>query len=216
MQAFIPAAGLGTRLLTLTEHRPKALVEVGGVPLLEIAIDNLARQGVTRIVVNVHHFADMVIDYLQIHDWGTEVLVSNEKDKLLDTGGGLKKAAPLFHRDEPILIHNVDILSRINFHDLVELHQQDGNFVTLAVSVRDTSRFLLFADNGLLVGWKLSIEHLHSVELQYSTRVFWRYFLRVRFPIRLFPLTLILPKNIESVISSIVLRIGWTLGPLSH
>ena len=200
MQAFIPAAGLGTRLLTLTEHRPKALVEVGGVPLLKIAIDNLVRQGVTRIVVNVHHFADMLIDYLQSYDWGTEVLVSNEKDKLLDTGGGLKKAAPLFNRDEPILIHNVDILSRINFRDLVELHQQDGNFVTLAVSVRDTSRFLLFADN----------------ELQYSTRVFWRYFLRVRFPIRLFPLTLILPKNIESVILSIVLRIGWTLGLLSH
>ncbi len=153
MQAFIPAAGLGTRLLPLTEHRPKALVEVGGVPLLKIAIDNLARQGATRIVVNVHHFADMVIDYLQSHDWGTEVLVSNEKDKLLDTGGGLKKAAPLFNRDEPILIHNVDILSRINFHDLVELHQQEGNFVTLAVSVRGTSRFLLFADNGLLVGW---------------------------------------------------------------
>lgn len=153
MQAFIPAAGLGTRLLPLTEHRPKALVEVGGVPLLKIAIDNLVRQGVTRIVVNVHHFADMVIDYLQIHDLGTEVLVSNEKDKLLDTGGGLKKAAPLFKRDEPILIHNVDILSRINFRDLVELHQQEGNFVTLAVSVRDTSRFLLFADNGLLVGW---------------------------------------------------------------
>lgn len=153
MQAFIPAAGLGTRLLPLTEHRPKALVEVGGVPLLKIAIDNLVRQGVTRIVVNVHHFADRVIDYLQSHDWGVEVLVSNEKDKLLDTGGGLKKAAPLFHRDEPILIHNVDILSRINFHDLVELHQQEGNFVTLAVSVRDTSRFLLFADNGLLVGW---------------------------------------------------------------
>lgn len=153
MQAFIPAAGLGTRLLTLTEHRPKALVEVGGVPLLKIAIDNLVRQGVTRIVVNVHHFADMLIDYLQSYDWGTEVLVSNEKDKLLDTGGGLKKAAPLFKRDEPILIHNVDILSRINFRDLVELHQQDGNFVTLAVSVRDTSRFLLFADNGLLVGW---------------------------------------------------------------
>ena len=153
MQAFIPAAGLGTRLLPLTEHRPKALVEVGGVPLLKIAIDNLARQGATRIVVNVHHFADMVIDYLQSHDWGTEVLVSNEKDKLLDTGGGLKKAAPLFKRDEPILIHNVDILSRINFRDLVELHKQEGNFVTLAVSVRDTSRFLLFADNGLLVGW---------------------------------------------------------------
>ncbi|MBQ5975838.1 MAG: nucleotidyltransferase family protein [Bacteroidales bacterium] len=153
MQAFIPAAGLGTRLLTLTEHRPKALVEVGGVPLLKIAIDNLARQGVTRIVINVHHFADMLIDYLQSHDWGVEVLVSNEKDKLLDTGGGLKKAAPLFKRDEPILIHNVDILSRINFHDLVELHQQEGNFVTLAVSIRDTSRFLLFADNGLLVGW---------------------------------------------------------------
>ena len=121
--------------------------------MLKIAIDNLVRQGVTRIVVNVHHFADMLNDYLQSYDWGTEVLVSNEKDKLLDTGGGLKKAAPLFKRDEPILIHNVDILSRINFRDLVELHQQDGNFVTLAVSVRDTSRFLLFADNGLLVGW---------------------------------------------------------------
>lgn len=153
MQAFIPAAGLGTRLLPLTKQRPKALVEVGGVPLLKIAIDNLVRQGVTRIVVNVHHFADMVVGYLQSNNWGVEVLVSSEKDKLLDTGGGLKKAAPLFKRDEPILIHNVDILSRINFRDLVVSHQQNGNFVTLAVAVRDTSRYLLFAYNGLLTGW---------------------------------------------------------------
>ena len=95
----------------------------------------------------------MVVGYLQSNNWGVEVLVSSEKDKLLDTGGGLKKAAPLFKRDEPILIHNVDILSRINFRDLVVSHQQNGNFVTLAVAVRDTSRYLLFSDNGLLTGW---------------------------------------------------------------
>ena len=206
MQAFIPAAGLGTRLLTLTEHRPKALVEVGGVPLLKIAIDNLVRQRVTRIVVNVHHFADMLIDYLQSYDWGTEVLVSNEKVITWTYCHVLTFVTWLS------CISRMAILSRLQCR-LGTPH------VSCCSLTMDCLLGGITGRQGRLSGWVnplLSIEHLHSVELQYSTRVFWRYFLRVRFPIRLFPLTLILPKNIESVISSIVLRIGWTLGPLSH
>ena len=114
MQAFLLAAGLGTRLRPLTDRKPKALVEVQGIPLLKINLDNLVRQGATRIVVNVHHYAGQIIDFLQRNSWNAEVLVSDERDLLLDTGGGLKKAARLFVPDEPIVVHNVDILSHID------------------------------------------------------------------------------------------------------
>ena len=96
MQAFILAAGLGTRLHPLTDTLPKALVEVQGLPLIKIAIDNLVRQGATRIVINIHHFADQLLNYLQDNHWDADILISDEHDLLLDTGGGLKKAAPLF------------------------------------------------------------------------------------------------------------------------
>lgn len=153
MQAFIPAAGLGTRLFPFTEHRPKALVEVDGVPLLKIAIDNLTRQGISRIVVNVYHFADMICDYITNRSWNAEVIISDERNQLLDTGGGLKKAASLFSNTEPILIHNVDVLSRIQFSDLYQNHKSENNFVTLAVCKRSTSRYLLFNQVRQLIGW---------------------------------------------------------------
>ncbi|MBR1835274.1 MAG: nucleotidyltransferase family protein [Bacteroidales bacterium] len=153
MQAFIPAAGLGTRLLPLTEHRPKALVEVEGVPLLKIAINSLSRIGVSKIVINVHHFSDMIVNYLTQQSWPTEILISDETDLLLDTGGGLKKAEPLFNPTEPILIHNVDVLSGMDLPSMVQLHRNNGNLVTLAVSDRETSRYLLFDSKQQLIGW---------------------------------------------------------------
>ena len=142
MQAFIPAAGLGSRLKPLTDHRPKALVEVSGVPLIKIAIDNLSNLGVRKIVVNVHHFADLLTQYLHENHWDAEVLISDERSQLLDTGGGLKKAAQFFNPDEPIIIHNVDVLTHFNLQELINQHTSSMNIATLAVSHRNTSRYL--------------------------------------------------------------------------
>lgn len=154
MQAFLLAAGLGTRLRPLTDRKPKALVEVQGIPLLKINLDNLVRQGATRIVVNVHHHAGQIIDFLQRNSWNAEVLVSDERDLLLDTGGGLKKAARLFVPDEPIVVHNVDILSHIDLSELLKQHAHSMSLATLAVSTRDTSRQLLFDPHRQLAGWR--------------------------------------------------------------
>ncbi len=154
MQVFLPAAGLGTRLRPLTDSRPKALVEVDGEPLLKHNILRLSAQGANRIVVNVHHFAGMVVDYLASQPWPCEILVSYERDLLLDTGGGLKKAAPLFRPDEPVVIHNVDILSRIDLVAMLSQHTCSKAIATLAVSRRDTSRQLLFDREGTLAGWE--------------------------------------------------------------
>ncbi|MBQ0160296.1 MAG: nucleotidyltransferase family protein [Bacteroidales bacterium] len=152
MQAFILAAGLGTRLKPITDNRPKALVEVQGITLLQHTIDNLKRQGISHIVVNVHHHAAMVKEFILNHSWGIPVVISDESDLLLDTGGGLKKAAPLFLENEPILIHNVDILSRTNFAELLNHHTDSMSLATLVTSQRKTSRYLLF-HNQQLMGW---------------------------------------------------------------
>lgn len=152
MQAMIFAAGLGTRLKPLTDTMPKALVRVGGKPLIERVVEQLKASGADRIVVNVHHFASQVLDYLQANgNFGADVRISDESEMLLDTGGGLKKAAPLFDADRPIMIHNVDILSNV---DLAWLYgQHEGNGATLLVSRRKTKRYLLFNDDMALVGW---------------------------------------------------------------
>ena len=156
MQAFILAAGLGTRLQPLTNTLPKALVEVQGMPLIEIAIKNLVHQGATRIVVNIHHFADKLLTYIKSTHWDAEILISDEREMLLDTGGGLKKAAPLFLPNEPILVHNVDILTHIDFAKMIQQHADSMNLATLAVSQRDTSRQLLFDTQHQLSGWQNS------------------------------------------------------------
>lgn len=153
MQAFILAAGLGTRLKPLTDTCPKALVEVQGQPLIKIAIDKLISHGVSRIIVNVHHFADKLSNYIQSQEWQVPVLISDERECLLDTGGGLKHAAHLFAPDEPILIYNVDILSRIDLGILLSQHTDSKNIATLVVSDRTTSRYLLFDNKGQLTGW---------------------------------------------------------------
>ena len=154
MQAMIFAAGLGTRLKPLTDRIPKALVSVGGAPLLKRVIFQLKDAGFTRIVVNVHHFSNQIIDYLHDNDnFGLDIHISNETDKLLETGGGIKKAWPLFDQTEPILIHNVDILSNVDLKKFYQIESQDMVAARLLVSERKTKRYLLFDDTMRLVGW---------------------------------------------------------------
>ena len=166
MQAMIFAAGLGTRLKPLTDRIPKALVRVGGEPLLKRVIFQLKDAGFTRIVVNVHHFSNQITDYLKENDnFGLDIRISDETDKLLETGGGIRKAWPLFDSHEPVLIHNVDILSNVDLkkfyqmetQDLLETSVSDAEEPPLAarllVSERKTKRYLLFDDTMRLVGW---------------------------------------------------------------
>lgn len=150
---MIFAAGLGTRLQNETADKPKALVEVGGQTLLERAIEKIADAGAERIVVNVHHFAKDVILFIQNKNWKIPVLVSNESELLLETGGGLKKAAPLFSREKPILLYNVDVLSNINLNSLLEKHLNGQALATLAVRKRETDRYFKFDREMQLVGW---------------------------------------------------------------
>ena len=152
MEGFILAAGLGTRLRPLTDDRPKALVEVGGKPLLQHTIEKLQNAGINHIVVNVHHFADNVVSFLRSRQWQCTIDISDESSLLLDTGGGLKHAAPLFSGNDNVLVHNVDILSDIDLRDVEATHRCNGNLVTLCVSQRPTKRLLEFDADGLLVG----------------------------------------------------------------
>ena len=151
MQSFLLAAGLGTRLKPLTNTMPKALVPVAGIPLLKHISQKLIDAGTERIIVNAHHFAQQIVDYIATQDWGIEVKISDESSQLLDTGGGLKKAQHLFTSSAPILIHNVDILSNANLQLLQHAHLHHD--VTLLVSQRTTNRYLLFSDDMRLVGW---------------------------------------------------------------
>ena len=152
-QAMILAAGLGTRLKPLTDSMPKALVPVGDRPLLDLNIRKLQGQGYDRFVVNIHHFAQQIVDYVGEQDYAPLVHFSDETEALLETGGGLKKAAPLFVDDEPVLIHNVDILDNVNYDWFSRQHQQDEDAVLL-VSRRKTKRYLLFDNAMRLMGWK--------------------------------------------------------------
>jgi mannose-1-phosphate guanylyltransferase len=158
MKAMILAAGLGTRLRPLTDHRPKALVEVGGRTLLEIALARLNSFGIRDVIVNVHHFADMVVAYLKVHDnFGMKIEISREDDLLLDTGGGLKKAGWFFLQnssDEPFILHNVDVISTIDLHCMTQFHLENRALATLAVQERKTSRYLLFDEHSELCGRK--------------------------------------------------------------
>lgn len=155
MKAFVLAAGLGTRLKPWTLSHPKALVPVGGVPMLERVIRRLEEEGFDRIVVNVHHFASQITDFLGSRTWKARVDISDETDLLLDTGGALLHAAPLLcEDDEPFLIHNVDILSDAPLAFLMETHIRLGGEATLLVSCRDSSRHLLFDRGMRLRAWE--------------------------------------------------------------
>jgi NDP-sugar pyrophosphorylase family protein len=154
MKAMVLAAGLGTRLRPLTDDRPKALVEVAGRSLLEITLTRLRDFGVREAIVNTHHFADMIPDYLEKHDnFGMRIAISHE-DVLLDTGGGLKKASWFFledgNTDQPFLLHNVDVLSTIDLGRMLASHVEHSALATIAVQDRKTSRPLLFDQDGQL------------------------------------------------------------------
>ena len=152
-QAMILAAGLGTRLKPLTDTMPKALVPVGGKPLLEWNIRKLQAQGYDRFVINIHHFAQQIRDYVAQQDYAPLVHFSDETSQLLETGGGLKHAQDLFSDEEPILIHNVDILDNVDYGWFARQHQADEDAVLL-VSQRKTKRYLLFDNAMHLMGWK--------------------------------------------------------------
>jgi mannose-1-phosphate guanylyltransferase len=157
MKAMVLAAGLGTRLRPITDSRPKALVEVAGRTLLEITLSRLRGAGVREVIVNVHHFADMVLEYLNANDnFGMRVEISRE-EILLDTGGGLKKAAWFFledasRLDEPFILHNVDVISTIDLARMTRGHTEGAALATLAVQDRETSRYLLFDKHLRLCG----------------------------------------------------------------
>lgn len=152
MRAMIFAAGLGTRLRPLTDHLPKALVPVGGEPLLHRLLVKLRTAGCTHAVINVHHHSEQVIKFLAGRDYGMKIEVSDESDMLLDTGGGLRHAAPFFPGDEPILLHNVDILSNLPLDRFFASFKPDC-LAQVAVSDRPTSRYLLFDRDNYLAGW---------------------------------------------------------------
>lgn len=154
MKAMIFAAGLGTRLAPLTDTCPKALIEVGGKPMLRRVIERLRDAGVSGIVVNVHHHAGMIKEYLAGNDFGVPVSVSDESDLLLDTGGGVVKAAPMLAGDEPVMLYNADIFTDFPIAEMLESHKASGADVTLLADERDTSRYLLFDEAGMMRGWK--------------------------------------------------------------
>jgi NDP-sugar pyrophosphorylase family protein len=166
MKAMILAAGLGTRLRPLTDNRPKALVEINGRTLLEITLARLRSFGISEVIVNVYHFADMVVDHLKANEnFGMTIEVSREKE-LLDTGGGLKKAAHFFadpRSDEPFIVHNVDVLSTIDLRRMVHVHVETRALATLAVQDRKTSRHLLFDDQLQLCGRRAEDEDANIV-----------------------------------------------------
>jgi NDP-sugar pyrophosphorylase family protein len=157
---MVLVAGLGTRLRPMTNDRPKALVEIGGRTLLELTLTRLASSGVRDVIINVHHFADLVIQYLKANNsFGLQVEISRE-ELLLDTGGGLKKASWFFLQDpnrldEPFILHNVDVVSTIDFQRLLNCHNENRALATLAVQERESSRYLLFDEQGELCGRRI-------------------------------------------------------------
>ena len=154
MKAMIFAAGLGTRLRPLTNDRPKALVEVKGTPLLEITIKRLIHFGVKEIIINIHHFADKIQQFLaDNNNFGIRIETSHEVEKPLETGGGLKKAAWFFDDNKPFVICNADILSSIDIAQMYQQHCESGALATYAIQKRDTSRYMLHNTEGVMCGW---------------------------------------------------------------
>lgn len=152
---MIFAAGLGTRLKPFTNDNPKALVSVGGVPMLERVVKRMMRSGINDIVINIHHYADKIRRFLAEHNnFGANIMLSDESDLLLDTGGGILKARPMLEDADAVLVHNADVLTDIDLEDMLRNHEQGGADVTLLVAKRETSRYLYFdRTNHRLRGW---------------------------------------------------------------
>ena len=151
--AMILAAGLGTRLKSLTKDKPKALVELNGKPLLQHCIENLIGNGFHHIVINVHHFGEQIIDFVAHQPFDAEILISDERDLLMDTGGGIVKASPLFQNSKAVLVHNVDIINNVNLSALNQQFLVSGDDAWLLTQDRNTNRKLLFNTDNQLVGW---------------------------------------------------------------
>jgi NDP-sugar pyrophosphorylase family protein len=168
MKAMIFAAGLGSRLKPLTDNIPKALAVVAGKTLLERAVLHLASQGVTYIVINIHHHAEQIIQFIQSHrNFGLDIYFSDESDELLDTGGGLLKAEKHFIGTEPFVIMNADVISNINLNKMLDFHRQNDALITLAMRNRaESSRQLLFDIDGLLCG---KVDRSKGIKILYSS-----------------------------------------------
>jgi N-acetyl-alpha-D-muramate 1-phosphate uridylyltransferase len=155
MKAMIFAAGLGSRFKPWTDHHPKALAVVNGKSLLQRNIEYLQQYGITDVVVNVHHFADQIIEAVEKNKgWGSNIIISDERDEVLETGGGLLKARTLLEGDEPFVSINVDILTDLNLHDLLAFHDQHKPLLSFAVTNRKTARYFLFDESNRLCGWR--------------------------------------------------------------
>ena len=153
MQAMILAAGLGTRLKPITESIPKALVEVNGKTLLDITIRKLIENDFRKIIINTHHFSNKLKEFLDRNTYAADIIISDESDLLLDTGGGLKYAQKYFD-DSPLLVHNVDIISNLNLKEFYQYHLSDDSIASLVVTKRISSRYLLINDENILCGWE--------------------------------------------------------------
>ncbi len=164
MKAMILAAGLGTRLQPLTNYKPKALLQVGPYTLLEFAIRKLNKHGFNHLIINIHHFADMIRKYLLENDnFGCSITFSDESEKLLDTGGGIRKAAHFFDDGKPFLVYNADIVSDTDLSKLYEFHLSSGNIATLVVRRRESSRYLLFDEFMKLTEWQNTEKGLRKI-----------------------------------------------------
>jgi len=154
MKAIILAAGLGTRLGKLTADKPKALIEFNGKTMLETVIQNLKQQGINKFLINIHHHGQSIISYLNENDnFGVNITISDEREQLLDTGGAILKASDFIKGDEPVLVHNVDIVSTIDIQELLEYHKGSNSVATLCIRKRKSGRGLLFNNAMQLTGW---------------------------------------------------------------
>ena len=181
---MIFSAGLGTRFKPWTDSHPKALAPVNGKPLLQHNIEYLAKYGITNVIVNVHHFADQIIDAVKTNDgWGSNIIISDEKAEVLETGGGLLKAKDLFTPGEKFITCNADILTDLNLHDLIAFHEKHQPLISFGVTNRTTSRNFLFDENGRLCGWinnntgerRISVDKPNLVQKAYSCVVVFEY-----------------------------------------
>ena len=169
MKAMILAAGLGTRLRPLTNDLPKALVALNGRPLLQLIIENLVRNGITEIIINVHHRAQKILDFLDKNDRFNIRIAVSEESEILETGGGIKKARWFFDKDQPFLVHNVDVLTDLRLSDMYRWHKKHNALITLAVRKRSTPRQLLFDKQGQLAGWHSGNETVLNTSVRGET-----------------------------------------------
>jgi len=170
MRAMIFAAGLGTRFKPWTDRHPKALALVNGRSLLQRNVEYLQQYGITDVIVNIHHFADQVLDTVKKNrGWGSNVIFSDESNEVLETGGGLLNAKELFKAGERIVSCNVDILTDLDLNKLIEFHEQHKPLISFAVTDRKTSRYFLFDDNNRLCGWRNTITGDEKIVIHRST-----------------------------------------------